>query len=309
MLSLRFFTLLFIGLQLTIANAEKIKNKNEVLFQAIRLVDKSELSIENSLETEKIEFNFKLIEGKIQNFEHSAEGGDNVGNGGGEVTRHLLNLYNDMVSQSSQLAKLPQLNINDFKVVSGLKYKGTTYPHLVTKDTIFIDGDYFLELFKAKKDTRILILRLHLSKYKMKNPELLALKIYGELKTLANMEPYCESDISASKLDYAVFTKRFSGQESLRELEQMALNHCVMTGLKDCSLSTSGTKGFLTSSENFAEYRGHIESKRNLDDKEVRDAKCHLVKKCEQVYELAPLGQIKRSSFAALDNLIQEMCL
>lgn len=232
-------------------------------------------------------------------------GGDDVGNGGDEIRRKILQELEQIKAEVGPGYQIPDLSTRGLAIVSGLELAGIKYPAVKTTEGILIDREAFKKLIASKVDLRILILDLLFIDSDRKD---LALTIYSSLGPKKGLVPFCHSNYPDHLLIKSPFTKTFKGSESMKALSKNALSACRDIGLEECRVIETGKSGFAKWATNFAVYQGHRYSAKRLTSSESKNMACELAKKCEQVYELAPLSQVGANDFRELESQIDSQC-
>ncbi|MFT6070742.1 MAG: hypothetical protein ACJAT2_000697 [Bacteriovoracaceae bacterium] len=232
-------------------------------------------------------------------------GGDDVGNGGDEIRRQILNNLEEIKKEAGPGYQLPDLSTRGLALVEGLEFNGVSYPAIKTDDGILIDRLIYKKLSQSKKDLRILLLDLLF--IKADQPDL-ALSIYSSLSPKMGLTPYCHETFPLHKLLKNPSSESFKGTDSMELLSKQALRICTEKGLNECRIIETGKSGFGSWAKNFATYQGYKYETMALSSSDKKRLSCELAKKCEQVYELAPLRQIKPSAFKEIDQKIEKLC-
>lgn len=235
----------------------------------------------------------KFSTGKLQRSEVESRlrsGGDDVGNGGDEIRRQILDA-------------LPELSTKNIAVVSNLSFNEETEVAIHSTEGILLNREVFQELISKKLDFRFTLLEvLHVGDRNK------ALDLYSDMKELGKRTPYCQKEPSQYKFHKTEFSDTIKGEESTVTLSDLALIQCEERGLYECRIKETGRKGFASSAKNFATYIGFKIEKLKKSKTELKESRCLLLKKCEEVFELAPIGQITMEAFDKLELEIQKQC-
>lgn len=232
-------------------------------------------------------------------------GGDDVGNGGDEIRRQILNDLEEIKNEAGPGYRLPDLSTRGLALVEGLELNGVNYPAIKTNDGILIDRILYKKLAQSKKDLRILLLDLLF--VNADQPDL-ALSIYSSLSRKVGLTPFCHEAYPLHKLLKTPVTDTFKGAESMQALSKKALKSCQEEGLNECRILETGKSGFGSWAKNFATYQGYQYKASSLTNLDKKNLSCELAKKCEQVYELAPIAQVNPDAFKEIDQKISKLC-
>jgi hypothetical protein len=275
----------------------------------MRVKGKRPLTLLNPLKEkipfESIKFDFKKIT-REELLIRLSSGGDDVGNGGDEIRRQILNEIDHIKKEVGAAYNIPDLSTKGLVVVDKLELNGKSYPAINTTKGIVINRKGWINLMVNHIDIRILLLNLLLIEDQTDQK---ALMIYSILSRQGEKTPYCSETIPSHLLIKTSQTKTFRGEESSELLSSKALNECQNTTLLfECRILETGKKGLANWAKNFATYQGVEYSSKKLNRSEKKDKACQLAKSCELTYELAPIGQVSLEAFSEVDSRIEKFC-
>ncbi len=267
-----------------------------------------------------IYFNSKIIKKEALKERLLKSGGDDVGNGGDEIRRSIIQDIQDMQqSLEDQLGdNYKEISINNlFKdintksiiVVDDLKINNIAVPGVATELAIILDRFSF-ESFKDHIDTRALLLELILIyKGHEENIEDLSIVLYSYLETRLNQIPFCHTKVSTkTKIIKRNYSQTISSKESSKVLSVKALALCEEKGLYECRIKETGYKGFSSWAKSYATYIGQEYKLLKKSNKELKSEECALLKKCEVRFDLAPKGQVSFEAYESLNSKIYNSC-
>tara|TARA_Y100000590_G_scaffold470775_1_gene670264 strand:- start:86598 stop:87500 length:903 start_codon:yes stop_codon:yes gene_type:complete len=291
----------------SLAHAEEKKEKKDTIVRVKTKRKKPAILLNPKLDKiplELLRFDTKRIS-REQIEQRLRSGGDDVGNGGDEIRRTVLEQIESIKKEAGPAYPIPDLSTKGLAVVSNLELASVQIPAANTPEGILINRELWKKLSGDNKDLRILLLNLLFVEDEQKEK---ALSIYSILDARKGKTPYCSLTPQSHKLIKVPRTKTFSGAESSQWLSSLALKECNKKGLNECRVLETGKKGFGKWAKNFATYQGFEYKVTKKSSQEIKSQVCDLAKACEQVYELAPMGQLTSKDFLILENKIERNC-
>lgn len=260
---------------------------------------------ERELEIDAEELNRQIQEGR----------GDDVGNGGDHITERFLVLANDIKQEISLLygdrytfengesiSLIDNyLRADNILVVESIEYQNINFNYFVAESKVFLKREFFNNALIEGADLRQKVLHMMILAAGLSDlNEMQSIELYSQLGAKSGL-PLCEGMSQKSiKMEPEEFS--MSHPDNPDALERQAYQSCQERGLINCRELSSSFSGFAA----WARYRITMQGF-NMTILNNPDA-CEEARKCHQLIQLAPIGQIDQQAFSESSSAVLRSC-